>query len=154
MIVDAVSIQLYLRGIVLDFLDEQCPEGVWDYDPTGLGEGLSIPVHFNSENTQGSKHTKGIIIEERFEELKENAYTDFIHTGALYYLEFMDDRGTGLRLKRFIQQLQKQFCYGVHSLSNELALDIVSVNKIEFESAENDSKIHIVLRVEADVFAK
>lgn len=153
MIVDAVSIQLYLRGIVLDFIKDNCPNGLWLYNPSRLG-GESIPVHFITENTQGNSHENGILIAEHFEELQENAYTDFIASGALYYLEFMDDRGTGLRLKRFIQELQRMFEHGVHDVSDEVAIDITSVNKAEFESEADDSKIHMIMRVSANVFAK
>lgn len=154
MIVNSIEIQLYLRGLVLDFLEKNCPNGLWLYNPSGANEGDTVPVHFITENIQGSKHTKGIMIFEHFEELRENAYTDFIETGALYYLEFMDDRGTGLRLKRFVQSLQRMFEYGVHDISEENSIDIVSVNKAEFESDKDDSKVHLLLRVDVNVYAK
>lgn len=148
-----VKIQLFLRNIVLDALEIALVSGKWEYDPIGIGSTSSVPVFFYPENIQWENNKHGISIMEDYSDNVQTGYTDFTQGAGYYYLNCVDQRGTGLRLKRFVYSiLLKAFPCGVYEIDDNTAISIVSCNVRSYETGANDDKIHLVLSIEFNKF--
>lgn len=149
--IDDVKVQLFLRNILLDFLDTVVKDGMWLYEITGTIQ--PVPLLFVSDNTQGHSIKDGIIIEEHFSSESASNYLDFSENTCYYHLKISDDRGTGLRLKRFVNLIKDFFSVGVYHIDDNTGLEILDVHSASYTTEEDDTKVAIILSVSCHVFA-
>ena len=145
-----VNVQLFFRNLFLDFLDNTLKDSCWCFvsgDST-----FAVPVCFVPENVQGYSNKEGIVIEESFFANSSDNYIDFSETACTYHLMIMDDRGNGLRLKRFVNLIKEVFSVGVYDIDSSTGLEILDVRSASFTSEENDTKVAIILSIDGHVF--
>ena len=139
-----VSIQLFLRNILIELLASIAPDGKY----------LNAPVLIVYDNYNTPSKTAGIIIEEFFSNVSVTSYGAIEKGTGKYDLVVSDNRSTGLRYRKFCNEIKNAYKYGVYNIDENMSINITDIEIEDCNMSKNDDKVSSAVVITFNKFYK